>query len=664
MIQEIANALVQSWRNFATAFVLFVPRLVAATIIFAGGFVVSLLVRRAIQRLLAWLGADRLSLRTGASEMLRKADMPTAEALIAKIVFWIVWIGFIVSAVDTLQFEPFQGLVDEFFRFVPRFLVALLVLSLGFLVGNFLWRATLLASVNAGLPGARLLSGALRVLVIAIGVVMALEQLGLATAVVLTAFAITFGALMLGLAIAFGLGGRDAAKQLLEQQLQAKRRARRGRRASLVIGRTMSFPRSSGVLLHPTSLPGGFGIGDLGPSAFEFIDLLASAGQRLWQVLPLGPTGYGDSPYQCFSAFAGNTLLVSLERLIEDGLLTESEAGDRHVFQPGNVDFPAVIAHRRALWPRVLDRFDAAGGTPMRDRFDRFCRAHASWLDDFALFMAVKEAHGHVAWTAWEPDIAQRDPSAMARWSARCAREIRLHKLTQFLFFEQWQRVRDACRARSIEIMGDLPIFVAHDSADVWAHRELFRLDCRRPPDRAHRCAAGLLQRDRPVVGESPLPVGCPRADRIRLVDRALSCPAGAGRSRPHRSLPRIRGVVGSAARRDDGHSRRVGERAGRVALRSGAISAGSGSAALRGREPRRDHAGSGSAARAVAASRDGHPPVCLWKRPAGPRFQASQLPTEPCRLHRHSRQRHDRGVVDRWSRPQYPVGHRARERA
>ena len=130
--------------------------------------------------------------------MLRNADMPPAELLIAKIVFWIVWIGFIVSAVDTLQFAPFQGLVDEFFRFVPRFLVALLVFTLGFLIGNFLWRATLLAAVNAGLPGARLLSGALRLLVIAIGVVMALEQLGLATAVVLTAFAITFGALMLG----------------------------------------------------------------------------------------------------------------------------------------------------------------------------------------------------------------------------------------------------------------------------------------------------------------------------------------------------------------------------------------------------------------------------------------------------------------------------------
>ena len=224
MIQEIADALVQSWKNFAEAFVLFVPRLVAATIIFAGGFVVALLVRRVTQRLLAAVNFDRVTVRSGASELLRTADMPPAEVLIAKILFWIVWLGFIVSAVDTLQFGPFQGLVQEFFRLVPRFLVALLVLALGFLVGNFLWRATLLASVNAGLPGARILSGSLRVLVIAIGVVMALEQIGLATSVILTAFAITFGALMLGLAIAFGLGGKDAARILLEEQFRAKKK--------------------------------------------------------------------------------------------------------------------------------------------------------------------------------------------------------------------------------------------------------------------------------------------------------------------------------------------------------------------------------------------------------------------------------------------------------
>ncbi len=239
----------------------------------------------------------------------------------------------------------------------------------------------------------------------------------------------------------------------------------------------MSFHRACGVLLHPTSLPAAVDIGDFGPGAFEFIDFLASAGQRLWQVLPLGPTGYGNSPYQCFSAFAGNPLLISLERLIEDGLLTEEESRRRYVVQPGSVDFPAVIAHRRAIWPRVLDRFEARAARSLRDRFDGFCRGHASWLDDFALFMAVKDAQNQAAWTAWEPEIAQRDPSAIARWSASLAREIRLHKLTQFLFFEQWQRVREACRARSIQIMGDLPIFVAHDSADVWAKRELFRLD-------------------------------------------------------------------------------------------------------------------------------------------------------------------------------------------
>jgi small-conductance mechanosensitive channel len=223
MIQDIADALAQSWHNFARAAIEFVPRLVAATIIFAGGLLVAILVRRAIRRLLVWVRFDRLMLRTGGSELLRKAEMPSAEVLIGKMVFWIVWIGLIVSAVDTLQFRPLQGLVDEFFRFVPRFLVALLVLSLAFLIGNFLWRATLLSSVNAGLPGARLMSGALRALVIAIGVVMALDQLGLGSAVVLTAFAITFGALMIGLAIAFGLGGRDAAKQLIEQRLRANK---------------------------------------------------------------------------------------------------------------------------------------------------------------------------------------------------------------------------------------------------------------------------------------------------------------------------------------------------------------------------------------------------------------------------------------------------------
>ncbi len=249
----------------------------------------------------------------------------------------------------------------------------------------------------------------------------------------------------------------------------------------------MAFSRSSGVLLHPTSLPGRFGIGDLGPTAFEFIEWLAAAGQHLWQVLPLGPTGYGNSPYQSFSAFAGNPLLISLDGLIENGLITAGECSDE-AFADGDVDFAAVVAHRRELWPFVLDRFDQAAPAAVRGRFERFCQKNAGWLNDFALFMAVKGAHDDTGWTRWEPDIAQREPSAVGRWTARSRREIRLHQLIQFLFFEQWQRVRDACHSRRIAIMGDLPIFVAHDSADVWARRELFRLD----PDGTPTVVAGV----------------------------------------------------------------------------------------------------------------------------------------------------------------------------
>jgi 4-alpha-glucanotransferase len=248
----------------------------------------------------------------------------------------------------------------------------------------------------------------------------------------------------------------------------------------------MSFGRSSGVLLHPTSLPGRFGIGDLGPEALRFLDFLGAAGQRLWQVLPLGPTGYGDSPYQCFSAFAGNPLLISLERLVSDGWLSDDETGP--AWPPGDVDFPSVIAHRRALWPRLLERFDRAASPAMRDRVAAFARAHASWLEDFTLFMAVKAAHGDVAWTAWEPSIARREPAAVDRWRRDQAPAIREHTLTQFLFFDQWNAIREACRTRGIATMGDVPIFVAHDSADVWARPDVFRLG----PDGRPTVVAGV----------------------------------------------------------------------------------------------------------------------------------------------------------------------------
>src|SRR6185436_6055988 len=175
---------------------------------------------------------------------------------------------------------------------------------------------------------------------------------------------------------------------------------------------------------------------------------------------------------------AGNPLLISLEGLVEEGLLDASQSSAvSFSLDARTVDFPAVIAHRRQMWPHVIDRFETSASAMTRERFDRFCTAHAHWLDDFALFMAVKGAHDQAPWTRWDRDIALRRPAAIADWTVRCAREIRQHKLTQFLFHEQWQRIRDACRARSIEIMGDLPIFVAHDSADVWSRPDLFRLD-------------------------------------------------------------------------------------------------------------------------------------------------------------------------------------------
>jgi 4-alpha-glucanotransferase len=238
----------------------------------------------------------------------------------------------------------------------------------------------------------------------------------------------------------------------------------------------MPHQRASGVLLHPTSLPGSFGVGDLGPAARRFVAFLARAGQRIWQVLPLGPPGPGDSPYQCFSAFAGNPLLISLHALVDDGLLSSADVDDARDYPVESVDYDRVIAHRRLLWGRALERFEARAPSSALGAFDAFCRAQAEWLDDYTLFMAVKEAHGLLPWTRWDPAIAHRDPAALARWRARCARETRAHQFAQYLFFAQWRDLSDRCHAAGVTLMGDVPIFVAHDSADVWARRHLFQL--------------------------------------------------------------------------------------------------------------------------------------------------------------------------------------------
>ena len=237
------------------------------------------------------------------------------------------------------------------------------------------------------------------------------------------------------------------------------------------------MPRASGILLHPTSLPGPYGVGDLGPAADRFVDFLASAGQSYWQILPLGPTGYGDSPYQTFSAFAGNPLLISPQRLVEDGLLPSDALDAVPALPADHVDYGRVILYKKRLLERAFAHYRERAAPDLRREVDGFAVAQRSWLEPFALFMALKDAHGGRPWTEWERDIAARKPAALTRWGERLAREIQGHVYNQYLFFTQWGRLKRYAAGKNIRIIGDAPIFVAHDSADCWAHPELFYLE-------------------------------------------------------------------------------------------------------------------------------------------------------------------------------------------
>src|SRR5581483_104908 len=243
----------------------------------------------------------------------------------------------------------------------------------------------------------------------------------------------------------------------------------------------MKFPRAAGILLHPTCLPGSYGIGDLGPEAYRFADFLQYSGCGLWQVLPLNPTGYGDSPFQCFSAHAGNPLLISLDRLVHKGVLAKTDVEGLFSFPEEHVDYGAVIKTKIPLLRKAAQRF-LQSDSAERQKFAEFCRTNSQWLDDFALFMAVKNTQDLVAWPKWPSDIAQRRPDAVREWTTRLASDIEAIKYWQFEFFEQWKELRDYCHQRGIQIIGDIPIYVAHDSADVWANRQFFLLDERGNP--------------------------------------------------------------------------------------------------------------------------------------------------------------------------------------
>ena len=238
-----------------------------------------------------------------------------------------------------------------------------------------------------------------------------------------------------------------------------------------------SAERASGLLLHITSLPSRFGIGDLGPEAYRFADFLADSGQTLWQVLPLVPTGYGYSPYAAPSTYAGNAMLISPDRLLEDGWLTREDVGELPDFPSDFVLFERVSAFKTRLLTAAWERFSNQASPSEQEAFEAYCQAHARWLDDWALFETIKSDHEEREWMTWEPILRDREPSALMAYEKDNAERIRMRKFWQYVFESQWQDLKAYCNERGVRIFGDLPIYVAQDSADVWAKRHLFTLE-------------------------------------------------------------------------------------------------------------------------------------------------------------------------------------------
>ncbi len=246
----------------------------------------------------------------------------------------------------------------------------------------------------------------------------------------------------------------------------------------------MIFPRASGILLHPSSLPGRYGIGDLGHYAYRFVDYLVETGQQLWQVLPLGPTGYGDSPYQSLSTFAGNTNLISLDRLREAGWLSDTDLADTPDYPVHKVDYGWVIPFHDAKLRLAHVGFRAHGEPESKQAYAAWCSEHADWLDDYALFAALKAENDLKPWTQW-PDKGEAlyEPTALQEARERLASEIAFVKFGQWVFFSQWHDLRRYANERNVRIIGDIPIFVAHDSSDVWANRADYTLDADGMPE-------------------------------------------------------------------------------------------------------------------------------------------------------------------------------------
>jgi 4-alpha-glucanotransferase len=244
----------------------------------------------------------------------------------------------------------------------------------------------------------------------------------------------------------------------------------------------MEITRCSGILLHPTSLPGPYGIGTFNKAAYEWVNLLVETRQTLWQVLPLGPTGYGDSPYQSFSTFAGNPYLISLEDLVEEGLLDQSVLDDAPDFPRDRVDYGMIYNWKIPVLRRASAKFEERADPEQGADFERFCHENAEWLDDYALFMALKDAHDGAPWNTWDMPLRSRKARALKEAQKEHAAVIHFHKFAQWIFYRQWEAIKGYANEQGIKIVGDIPIYVAMDSADVWSDPEVFFLDSEYQP--------------------------------------------------------------------------------------------------------------------------------------------------------------------------------------
>lgn len=241
-------------------------------------------------------------------------------------------------------------------------------------------------------------------------------------------------------------------------------------------------PRKAGILAHPTSFPSPYGIGDLGDGAYRFIDFLVETKQTIWQVLPIGPTGYGDSPYQSFSSFAGQPLIISPDQLILMGLLSYDDLHCDHKWDPCNINYGEAIKYKFSLLEKAYDNFLNGDFEDLNKTFVAFTKKQKTWLSDYALFMASKDYHNGVVWTEWEDSIANPTPKTKKTWAKKLNKRMNYYKFLQYLFYAQWFKLKSYANDKGIQIIGDTPIFVAFDSADVWANKDLFHLDAKGYP--------------------------------------------------------------------------------------------------------------------------------------------------------------------------------------